>query len=269
MTDNHSYNTPARGATDWHVPLNDNFERLDADVEVRDRESSRGDYVPKAGAKFFASDTGATFIGDGSNWNRLAASGERPTFSSVRVDSAPESSRDVVRQAELSAKADAGHTHAGDDLDPETVTASRVEADTVVGADAGTIVWGAYGQSIPSGERTTVEFENVEQDQRDQWDAAGHTIGVTEPGNYLVSAGLFWRDEPSAGTNHWFTVRRNDNVGVAQSFSEGPDLQLQASRPVLGVDAGDSFHLEVEQYEGSALRLGGSRVSTYLSVVQL
>ena len=149
-----------------------------------------------------------------------------------------------------------------------TVTATRVEADTVVTADAGTTVWDAWGQSIPDGTRTKIEFQSVERDQRNQWDATNYAITVTEPGNYLVSAGLYWADWPSSGTNNWITVRRNDNIGVVQDFSDGFS-QLQASRPVLGVDANDTFHLDVEQYEGSALDVGGSRISTYLSVVQL
>jgi hypothetical protein len=279
MTDNHAYNTPAEGATDWHVPLNDNFERLDADVEVRDRETARGGYAAKAGAKYFATDTGAVFIGDGSSWNRLAHTGDSPSFTAASVDQAPSSPTDVARKTELdakadqsalSAKADADHDHSGDALAPSTVTADRIEADTVVTNDAGTTVWDAYEQSIPSGSPTTVEFETVETDQRSQWNASNHEISVSEPGNYLVSAGIFWRDTPSDGTNHWFTVKRNGNVGVAQAFS--PDAggeQLQTTRPVLGVNAGDTFHLEVEQYEGSSLRIGGNRISTYLSVVQL
>lgn len=269
MTENHNLNTPAKGTTDWHVPLNDNFERLDTDVEVRDSEGNRGQYTPKAGAKFFATDTGAAFIGDGSNWNRLAATGSNPSFDSAQVATPPSSNTDVVRKTDLDGKADETHGHSGDTLYPDTVEADRIEADTVVTREAGTIVWDAYGQSIPSGSGTTVEFANVEVDQRSQWDSSNHEIEVTEPGNYLISAGLFWRDEPSSNTNHWFTVRKNGNVGVAQQFAAGGVEQLQATRPVLGVDAGDTFGMEVEQYEGSALRLGGSRVSTYLSVVQL
>lgn len=269
MTDNHSYNTPKQGASDWHIPLNDNFERLDTDVEIRDREGNRGDYSPKAGAKFYATDTGAAYIGDGSSWNRLASTGEDPTFNTVSVSSPPSANTDVARKKELAGKADATHSHAGEDLSPDTVTASRVEADTVIASAAGTTVWDAYGQSIPDGTRTKVEFQSVERDQRSQWNASSHEIEVTEPGNYLVSAGIFWRDEPSDGTNHWFTVRRNGNVGVAQSFADGPVVSLKDTRPVLGVDEGDTFHMDIEQYEGSSLQLGGSRVSTYLSVVQL
>lgn len=70
MTDNHEYETPEQGATDWHVPLNANFEQLDAEVEIRDREDQRGGYQPKAGAKFLATDTGTVYLGDGTEWVR-------------------------------------------------------------------------------------------------------------------------------------------------------------------------------------------------------
>ena len=71
MTDNHRYNTPDEGTTNWDVPLNDNFRTLDSDVEIRDTESTRSDYTPKDGAKFTATDTGAVYLGDGSNWQQI------------------------------------------------------------------------------------------------------------------------------------------------------------------------------------------------------
>lgn len=71
MTDNHNYNTPQKGTTDWHIPLNENFRSIDTDVEVRDIESNRSQYTPKDGAAFRATDTGNVFVGDGSSWNKL------------------------------------------------------------------------------------------------------------------------------------------------------------------------------------------------------
>ena len=65
------YNTPAEGTLDWHVPLNQNFEDLDIDIEVRDRDSNRSNYSPKEGSKFLATDTGNVYIGNGSDWNSL------------------------------------------------------------------------------------------------------------------------------------------------------------------------------------------------------
>ena len=69
MTENHGFDTPDRGTTDWQVPLNRNFERLDTAVEIRAQESELDDYEPKADAKFHATDTGNVYVGDGSEWS--------------------------------------------------------------------------------------------------------------------------------------------------------------------------------------------------------
>lgn len=66
---NHGYNQPEKGTTNWDEPMNENFQKLERDVEIRDLEANRSDYQPDMGAKFFATDSGATYTGDGSNWN--------------------------------------------------------------------------------------------------------------------------------------------------------------------------------------------------------
>lgn len=71
MTTNHGYNTPESGATDWDIPLNENFAVLDEDVEIRDQASNRGSYTPVAGAKFLATNTGEVHVGDGDTWQPL------------------------------------------------------------------------------------------------------------------------------------------------------------------------------------------------------
>ncbi|PSP42870.1 hypothetical protein BRC66_00480 [Halobacteriales archaeon QH_2_66_30] len=68
-TPNHKYNVPNQGQQDWHVPLNDNFEAFEVDIELRDKEANLGDYTPTDGAKFLATDTGVVYVGDGNNWN--------------------------------------------------------------------------------------------------------------------------------------------------------------------------------------------------------
>lgn len=73
MTDNHDYNTPSQGAEHWHEPLNDNFERLDADVEIRDVAANRDSYEPQDGALFLELDTGIAYEGDGTSWNPVLA----------------------------------------------------------------------------------------------------------------------------------------------------------------------------------------------------
>jgi hypothetical protein len=85
VTENHGYNTPREGATDWHIPLNENFEQIDRDVEIRDTEAKRSEYAPRAGAKFLATDTENEYLGDGSEWQKLATSGKSPSFDSVET----------------------------------------------------------------------------------------------------------------------------------------------------------------------------------------
>ncbi len=79
MTENHDYKTPSKGTNDWHIPVNENFAALDADVEIRDAAQNRSDYEPKQGAKFLATDSGERFIGDGSQWTKLAYPGNSST----------------------------------------------------------------------------------------------------------------------------------------------------------------------------------------------
>lgn len=68
-TPNNNYNTPPKGTVDWHIPLNENFAKLDTDVEIRDAEANLGNYEPKQNAKFEATDTGAVYYGNGTSWN--------------------------------------------------------------------------------------------------------------------------------------------------------------------------------------------------------
>jgi len=73
MTRNHDYNRPSEGTLNWDVPLNENFAALDTDIEIRDADANRTDYEAKAGAKFLATDTGAVYIGDGTDWQELGS----------------------------------------------------------------------------------------------------------------------------------------------------------------------------------------------------
>jgi len=83
MTDNHDYHTPRKGTPNWDEPLNENFENLDTDVEIRDRDENRDQYRPKPNGKFLAIDTGRVYIGDGDRWEHVRSTGNDATFDSV------------------------------------------------------------------------------------------------------------------------------------------------------------------------------------------
>lgn len=73
MTDFHELNTPAEGQPDWDDLLNDNFRSIDTKLEIRDADNNLGNYAPKDGAVFRATDNGSVYFGDGSSWNRAPA----------------------------------------------------------------------------------------------------------------------------------------------------------------------------------------------------
>lgn len=85
MTDNHNFSQLSKGAIDWHLALNDNFDIAEINIENRDVESNLSDYTPHDGAKFLATDTENVFIGDGTNWNQLDTFGTSQTFQSLAV----------------------------------------------------------------------------------------------------------------------------------------------------------------------------------------
>ncbi|MDT3435765.1 hypothetical protein [Haloarcula sp. 1CSR25-25] len=72
-TANHKYQRPDRGTQDWHVPLNENFARIDTDVEIKDTAENLDDYEPKAGARFLATDSRRIFMGDGEQWQAFGS----------------------------------------------------------------------------------------------------------------------------------------------------------------------------------------------------
>lgn len=75
MTKNHDYTVPDKGATDWHVPLNNNFAALDRDVPVWATEGNKDSYVPLDGSHLIATDTGAVYEGNGSSWVQIGSIG--------------------------------------------------------------------------------------------------------------------------------------------------------------------------------------------------
>lgn len=90
MTENHDYFTAKDADIDWRRLLNENIDRLDTDVEIRDTESNLNSYTPKHGAKFLSLDTEREFIGDGDRWRAMQSSGTSPSVDAVGTRSLSE-----------------------------------------------------------------------------------------------------------------------------------------------------------------------------------
>lgn len=75
-TPNHKYNVPTAGTENWHEPLNDNFDALETDVEVRHAgPPDPGQYDPVEGAKYLDTESGTVHLGDGTAWTELGRIG--------------------------------------------------------------------------------------------------------------------------------------------------------------------------------------------------
>ena len=90
------YNKPQKGTTEWHIPLNENFDRLDRDVPVVDTESNLEAHAPSQGKLFFATDTGRRFLGDGDQWVNFPYPTETSSPSETEPDEPEEPAADVV-----------------------------------------------------------------------------------------------------------------------------------------------------------------------------
>lgn len=117
-TPNHNYNAPEKGTSDWQIPLNENFKQLDVEVEIRGSEADKGDYEPKEGAKYEATDSGAVYYGNGTSWvlaDRKVGSLESDSFATGELLKAGDSSTAIIAPSVRSAfdgiqeAIDAGH----------------------------------------------------------------------------------------------------------------------------------------------------------------
>lgn len=68
QTPNHGLNKYSIGETDWtHAP---DMQHIEEVLRIRDTEANLSTYEPYADAEFIATDTGAVYDGDGTNWNK-------------------------------------------------------------------------------------------------------------------------------------------------------------------------------------------------------
>lgn len=120
VTDNHQFETPEKGTLNWNVPINENFQKLDTDVEIRDQESQLDAYTAKEGAKFFALDTGTVYVGDGDSWTRAP----RETLSVDKSFRLPllEADPSDATIGELWFRSDSGELRVQTDAGPQVVT---------------------------------------------------------------------------------------------------------------------------------------------------
>lgn len=187
MTENHDYETPSQGTLDWHLPLNRNFERIDADSEIRDIEANKDQYLPQNGSKYLATDTGARYIGDGEEWQR-APSQPRPRVvvpSRVNDPENPATGAIWYREDTDEVRANVG----------ETVTLTDQETSNVTPIKE-------FRFDDPAPEATVGTRYEVNRDERD---VSKLEAELADRGwdsyNYHVPNNLFYTDETVEGSH--------------------------------------------------------------------
>jgi hypothetical protein len=70
-TINHGFTNPEYREERWHKPLDSNRAEYDRKIEIRDAQTNLGNYTPRDGSIFRATDTGRKWIGDGTQWVRI------------------------------------------------------------------------------------------------------------------------------------------------------------------------------------------------------
>lgn len=90
-TSNHNLARPPVGSetgtdnTNWGNELNSNSTELDALLTVRDTDANKSNYEPYTNALYYATDTEAMWIGDGTQWVELNWWSATPNFDSASV----------------------------------------------------------------------------------------------------------------------------------------------------------------------------------------
>jgi hypothetical protein len=200
-TPNHGYNVPNAGAEDWHIPLNENFEQYDTDIEIRDEAANRSNYDPNQGAKFLETDTGLVYRGDGSAWV--------PTFAYGRYEPA-------------------------DDADDPGNIVFGHSANTVDSDLTGVTIAGGGGAGLPH--KVTEKSGTIGGGTANIVNAAGGTIGggnANKVGQYFSTVGGGQGNE--AGKAHATVAGGLQNsAGYDATVGGGRDNEAKGSKSTIG-----------------------------------
>jgi hypothetical protein len=166
FTENHNLEKPDEGESPWTDAHHDLVDNVEVVAEIRDAESALDTYNPKRDALFRSTDTGAVYLGDGTEWNLIDIEADAIQVSTLNVSSGtisqtPSSSSDIVNKQYVDDNTGGGDTsmsvHGNEYHDPEFAESTTVDnlSATDVGAlpDTGGTVTGL----------TTISSDNYQQ----------------------------------------------------------------------------------------------------------
>jgi hypothetical protein len=147
-TPNHGYNVPDEGETNWHEPLNENFEDFEVDIEIRDAgDPDANGYAPANGAKYLDTANGIVYLVGNDGWEEAFSFGGGGGESNWQEAGAFLEPTDPGIE---------GIDLAGDEDGAGTAVASQVEAPADLTLDR------ADSRGLTLGEPETVEVDGTE-----------------------------------------------------------------------------------------------------------
>jgi hypothetical protein len=266
-TANHDLNRPDSGARNWHVPLNENFGHIDSRIEIRDTSANRSEYAPKDGAKFLATDTGAIYTGDGSEWSETGSISGSPGG----VMAAPGEVQSVINQYST------GHEWGPQPMQTitlisgveyETTDTWRLKPGTRLDCNGALIRPRGDFDVLELGKDTIVHEPRVNVADIDNFSSA--CIVMTADSGKINTA-----NPSSVQDCHLFNDRQN-GVGIQFKGDSNPVSIQRASGIVHNFDRGVEFRAEGNgsgsndgwcngnRFDGS---ISGSRIPIYLNSV--
>lgn len=269
------YSTPEQGTLDWHVPLNENFTKLDRDVEIRDSDSNRDGYDPADGAKFLATDTGDVYIGDGSQWTQIGTVAPADTSDSTSSSSGEVSDGSVVAapgdvQAIMDSEAP-GHRWGAQRMQTVRLVSGAIYEPDSTWRIPGGIRLDCNGAVIrPTSDFNVLELERsteVHEPRIDVRNVNFSSVAIT-----IGAEGGGKAETPNPATVHDARLFSYDRTGVGIQFrgGDGACSMQRASGKIRNFDRGIEFRATGDgsddwsngnRFNGN---INGSRIPIYL-----
>jgi hypothetical protein len=239
------YNTPEQGMLNWHNPLNENFNKLDRDVEIRDQRTNRENYSPTEGAKFLATDTGDVYIGDGSSWNQIGT--VSPADTSGSTTASGEVSDGTVVAADGDVQSIMNEYATGDQWGAQAMqTVKLVSGATYTPSDTWTIPAGVQlecnGAVIePNGDFNIIELDRNAHVSEPRVNVSGVSFSSTCITVTASDAGKAGTPNPAHVSD--CRLYNDETSGVGLEFRGGnrPASMQRASGKIVNFDRGLEF----------------------------
>lgn len=255
-TANHGYSRPSKGTEDWHVPLNENFRRIDTAIEIRAPESDIGEYESKKGAKFLATDTGAVYVGDGDQWQAIG----QLTSRQRTIDGAS-----IARPADLQSVIDGASTDVEFAQVPtQTIrlqSGKTYELDETIRVKPNVRLECNGARIVPTGDFNIFELHRGTQliapfcDTRDvNWSSTAVVIGPSDTGKIGVPNRAWVESAYLMGS-------KGEGIGIQFRGDENPCSMQHATGSLRGFDRAVDFYAAGEDTSGHGSWANGNHFS--------